>query len=319
MIDKTVEARRELCLVVFEVVDAASFGHGDTEDEVFAYHRLGILQVVLLTLPSEGGHLEAPVAHVEDLARIAETHHGAELLEEVLSFVLLDAGLHPARVEGRDVEALASALDGAEHAVGVVADQDEEGLGIRLLDDFEQLVRRRLVDLFGQPDNHDALVALEGFGGEDADDAGGLGLVDLGVLAFVADVLHPVGVGHVGASQQYVAPLGNVVETDGRIVARLAFPVDHREGEVEVGVLQLMDLQAVGTLFAGLAVGSMVFAKNVLGSRQGQRHGSRAFATRDHQSMRHAVVVDRIPQLLCGCLLAGDVTEEHYFSLMMPC
>ena len=90
---------------------------------------------------------------------------------------------------------MAAAENGAKYTVGIVADQQEERFWIRFLDNLKQLVGGCLVDLFWQPDDHHALVTLVGFGGEDADDARCLGLVDLRILAFVADELDPIGIG----------------------------------------------------------------------------------------------------------------------------
>ncbi len=238
-------------------------------EEVLAGVLGEVFQEVPLLLSAYGGHFLRPALELLDLPLVGVTHEGDIHVVHRVALVTIAELLHHLRPtamgmlsddvclvvrqtttirqgksnvvggDGRDVDALHTTTDGGEELFGRLAHKEEVGVFWWLLEELQQLVGTGSMHPLGEPDDAHLVASLMSLERQLIRYLVGFGGGQLRLLVVGLHQLQPVVVSEVGRLLQHMAPLAEEVVGGDLLVRRRVLRTDHREGEVEVGVLPL--------------------------------------------------------------------------------
>ena len=210
----------------------------------------------------------------------------------------------------RHTNQLHAAQNGGKKSFGGFADKQENRLLWRLLQQLQEFVGTRGIHLFRLPDYHHLVARAERLERELAKYLAALFLIDDRLLVLYAQLVVPV------VQREVTLVEYNLPEGVHEVVACVArIGLDNGKGEMEVRMLQLLKLQAGGTLAAGIVVGR-IGTIEILRVRDSQLEFSDSLLAREQAGMRHTPLLHRKNQLALDLLLSYYITEPH--KLNMP-
>ena len=333
--DKAGETFAELSLCAVEIRD---FGDVQIVDKILTYEPLGIVVKFHRLLAPERRDIVAPLEQTLDIALIGQTHEPHEVVEKhpahtrgvdrpqgridiARSYMCRGHGIltvhwqawaqivgHRGVIEPRHLYWTAARTYGRKYGRGVIAHEDEYGVGIRLLDEFEQLVGRLFVHLFGQPHHHDFVARGRGRHREPTLQMCTLVDVDYRLGVLLVKHCRPAVKIHIRICWQEVAEIVDIVARH-RLLQFLG--LDHGIDIQRVDMAHRLVGQTCTTCAARLTVGCRMFAMKILCKRACEHKLTRPGRPVKQQGVWHTPVGHHVAQLTLDIFMWGDVAEFH--------